>query len=123
MIVGGSATLATAQKWLPNDTAHITSQAGTTLAGDVTFQLYNDATCGTSGGTAQFPAPGIVRNIPNDATGSANDRTVATNNTTVLVTVSNDATAWSWKVSYNDAALQDPADKCESTSTFTLTDG
>jgi len=120
--VTGAASLATAQKWLPNDTAHVTSPSGTTLAGDVTFQLYNDATCGTSGGTAQFANP-IVRNIPNDATGSANDRTVATNNTTVLVTVSNDATAWSWKVAYNDTALQDPADKCESTSTFTLTDG
>jgi hypothetical protein len=57
-----------------------------------------------------------------NAGGTANDRTVSTNNTSFIVTTANDATAWSWKVSYNDAALSDPADSCESTSTFTLVD-
>jgi hypothetical protein len=115
--VGGSASLTTAQRWLPNDTAHITSQAGTTLSGDVTFTLYNTADCT---GTAQY---GPVTIDVATGTGSANDRTVSTDNTTFLVTVANDGTAWSWKVSYNDDNLQDPADKCETTTpAFTLSD-
>jgi len=117
--VGGSASLSTAQRWLPNDTAHVTSQAGTTLAGTLTFTLYptNDCT-----GTAAFPS--ITRNVVTDANagGSANDRTVSTNNTAFVVTTANDATAWSWKVSYDDASLSDPTDSCESTSSFTLVD-
>jgi hypothetical protein len=124
VIVSGVATLATAQKWLPNDTAHITGPAGTTLSGTVTFTLYNDGTCGTGTGTSQYS---VTRNVVTDADASpaptANDRYVSTTNTAFFVTVANDAVAWSWKVSYDDANLTDPADKCESTTpAFTLSD-
>lgn len=122
--VTGVATLATAQKWLPNDTAHITSSTGTTLSGSVTFTLYNDGTCGAGTGTSQYS---VTRNVVTDADASpaptANNRYVSTTNTAFFVTVANDAVAWSWKVSYNDAALTDPADVCETTTpAFTLSD-
>jgi hypothetical protein len=119
--VTGAASLATAQRWLPNDTAHITSPATTTLAGNVTFTLYNDGTCGTSGGTSQYTVTKSVT-ADNNVGDSANDRHVTTANTAFFVTVTNDATAYSWKVHYDDNALSDPTDVCEVTSSFTLTD-
>jgi hypothetical protein len=67
--------------------------------------------------------PTITKNIPADATGTANDKTVSTGNTTYVVTVSNDVTAYSWKVTYTDTGgLQSPAFQCEDTTAFTLTD-
>jgi hypothetical protein len=124
VIVSGAATLATAQKWLPNDTAHITGPAGTTLSGTVTFTLYNDGSCGTGGGTSQFSqSRDVVTDADTTPAPTANDRFVSTTNTSFLVTTANDAVAWSWKVSYNDANLTDPADKCETTTpAFTLAD-
>jgi hypothetical protein len=119
--VTGAASLATAQRWLPNDTATITSPAGTTLAGLVDFELYNDGSCGQGGGTVQFSALDV--NVQSGS-GAANNRTVSTNNTTTLVVTSaNDGVAWSWKVTYDDNALEDPAAKCETTTpAFTLAD-
>ena len=124
--VTGAASLSTAQNWLPNDTAHVTSPAGTTLAGSVTFTLYNDGTCGPHGagtGTAKYGP--ISRNVVTQADASpaptANDRYVTTPNTTFFVTSANDEVAWSWWVSYDDTSLSDPADTCESTTpAFTL---
>ena len=78
-IITGAATLATAQNWLPNDTAHITSPAGTTLAGTVTFTLYNDGTCGTTGGTNQYSVTrNVVTNADADPAPTANNRYVST---------------------------------------------
>jgi hypothetical protein len=115
-IITGAASLSTAQRWLPNDTAHITSPAGTTLAGNVTFNLYNSGTCAAPG-TAQYGP--IVIDVTT-GTGSANDRTVSTNNLTFVVTTANDEVAWFWKVSYDDNNLTDPAAHCETTTAFTL---
>jgi hypothetical protein len=118
--VTGAASLATAQDWLPNDTANITSPAGTTLGGDVTFTLYNDGDCGNDGGTSQYTE---TLDIVTDGTGTANDRSVSTGNSTFLVTEANDGVAWSWLVSYDDDALSDPDDVCETTTpAFTLDD-
>jgi hypothetical protein len=119
--VTGSASLTTAQAWTPNDTAFITSQAGTTLAGSVKFELFNDATCGAGTGTEQLE---IIKNVVTDAEagGSANSRTVKTGQTAFVVTAANDTGAWSWKVTYTDSTLTSPAPKCESTSAFTITD-
>jgi hypothetical protein len=119
--VTGSAALTTAQAWTPNDTAFVTSQAGTTLAGTVKFELFNDGTCGTSAGTVQLT---INKNVVSDAEagGAANSRTVKTNQTGFVVTAANDTGAWSWKVTYTDSVLTSPSPKCESTSAFTITD-
>jgi hypothetical protein len=127
--VTGTAVLHTAQNWIPNDSAHVTSPSGTTLAGNVVFTLYKDGDCGASAGESGDAVYGpITKNIPNDATGSANDRTVKTSNAGgpggFVVDSTNDGTAWSWKVSYTDTGgLQSPSDVCETTTpAFTLTD-
>jgi len=122
--VTGVATLATDQKWLPNDRAHVTGSTGTTLSGSVTFTLYNDGTCGTGTGSSQYS---VTRNIVTDADASpaptANNRYVSTTNTAFFVTTANDAVAWSWKVHYVDANLTNPDDACETTTpAFTLSD-
>ena len=56
------ASITTAQKWLPQDTATVTASGGATVAGSVTFSLYESANCsGNSGrltrrtGTASRP--------------------------------------------------------------------
>ena len=108
----GSATLQTRQRWLPNDAAQITGPGA--LSGNATFTLYNDLTCGAGTGTAQY-----TQIVPVSGTDSVN---VSTSNSTFHVTANNDGSAWSWKVSYADAVLTDPADECETTSAFTITD-
>jgi hypothetical protein len=124
VVVSGVASLATAQQWLPNDTAHITSSTGTTLSGSVTFTLYNDGSCGADGGTSQYTTTkNVVTGADSNPTPTANDRYVSTNQSSFVVTTANDAKAWSWKVSYDDAALTDPSDSCETTTpAFTLSD-
>jgi hypothetical protein len=42
------ASTTTAQKWLPNDTATVTAAGGSTIAGNVTFSLYESADCSGS---------------------------------------------------------------------------
>ncbi len=116
--VGGLTAVSTAQQWLPNDTAHITSSPGTTLAGTVTFKLFNNGTC-----AGDSPVLTITKNVVTDAEtgGTANDRTVKTNQTGYIVTTANDAVAWSWLVSYDDTALPDSVADCETTTpAFTL---
>jgi hypothetical protein len=120
VVVSGQASLQTQQRWLPNDSAQITSPSGTTLAGDVTFTLYNDGSCGVGGGTVQYTS-GVID--VTTGSGSANSRNVSTNNSTFHVTANNDGSSWSWKVSYDDDNLLDPTDRCETTTpAFTLTD-
>ena len=101
--VSGAASISTAQRWLPNDTAHVTSPTGTTLAGTVTFTLHNTADCTGAASVTQ------VKNVVTDANagGSNNDRTVSTTNGLFVVDVDNDTGAWSWKVVYDDTALAD----------------
>jgi hypothetical protein len=108
--VTGTAGLSTAQRWLPNDRATLTGD--TNLNGTLTFTLYHDGTCGTSGGSQVYTTTTTVTNA---ASGSTFD----TNNTTVVV----DATEgnYSWKVHYDDNTLADPADRCE-TSAISITD-
>ena len=110
--VTGVATLATRQRWLPNDSAQITGPGA--ISGTATFTLYNDLTCGAGTGTQQY-----TEQVAVSGTNSVN---VSTSNTTFHVTANNDGTDWSWKVSYDDAVLTDPVDKCETTSSFTITD-
>ncbi|HEY3335567.1 MAG TPA: hypothetical protein VGK16_10075 [Candidatus Limnocylindrales bacterium] len=102
--VTGTSSLSTAQDWLPNDTATLTGDAN--LNGSLTFTLYNDNTCGTTGGTDQYH---VTQTIANATSGS----TFSTNNTTVKATATGD---WSWKVSYTDNNLTSPSDSCEKTS-------
>lgn len=107
--VTGSSSLATAQDWLPNDTATLTGDAN--LNGKLNFTLYNDATCGAGTGTAQYTEPEIT--VTNKASGS----TFSTNNTTVKATTTG---SWSWKVKYVDNALTSPAVSCKEVTSLTI---
>jgi hypothetical protein len=113
VVVTGNAQSATAQDWLPNDTATITGD--TNLNGTLTFQLYTGNNCGVTSGSA---VPGqsysfTLTNAPSPAVRS-------TTNTTFKVAAANQG-AYSWLVHYDDTTLTDPTDKCE-TSTVSITD-
>jgi hypothetical protein len=99
------ASTATTQSWLPQDTATITAAGGSTIAGTVTFSLYESADCtGTPVQTfADLPV----------TSGMA-----STNNTTYYTT----ATTISWRAvfaSTNDVAAGD-ASHCETMTVSTL---
>jgi hypothetical protein len=113
VVVVGESALATAQDWLPNDTATVTGP--TNLNGTLTFQLYTGDNCGVTSGAAvagQFYSFTLT-NAPSPAVRN-------TTNTTFKVTTANEG-AYSWLVHYNDTILVDPPDRCE-TSTVSITD-
>jgi hypothetical protein len=108
--VTGTSGLATAQDWLPNDTATLTGDAN--LNGSLTFTLYHDLTCGANGGAQVYTTTTTVTNATSGSTFS-------TNNTTKVVDASDGN--YSWLVHYDDTTLSDPADRCETTA-ITITD-
>jgi len=108
--VTGTASLSTAQDWLPNDTATLTGD--TNLNGTLTFTLYPTSDCTGTAVTGQT----YTRTVTNAASGT----TFSTSNTTFKVNTAN-AGDYSWKVHYDDTKLQDPSDTCE-TSTVSVTD-
>ena len=113
VVVVGESALSTAQDWLPNDTATVTGP--TNLNGTLTFTLYTGDNCGVTSGSA-VPGQSYSFTLANVASPAI--RTTA--NTTFKVTAAN-AGAYSWLVHYDDTILNDPADRCE-TSTVSITD-
>ena len=110
---GGCASdLTSQQKWLPNDQATVTVTGATTWSGTLKFTLYNDGTCGTSGGSAQYTqGPTNV--------GNATTFPVTTNNTTAFGTPGG---SFSWSVEFVSSTKGvDSKTKCESSS-LTITD-
>jgi hypothetical protein len=110
--VTGTAELATAQDWLPNDTATITGD--TNLNGTITFQLYTGDDCDETG----EPVVGQSYTVelvdePSPATGS-------TSNETFKVDSASQG-SYSWLVTYDDDVLSDPPARCE-ISTVSITD-
>jgi hypothetical protein len=105
-----STTSATAQKWLPNDMATISSAGGTALKGSLSFKLYDDGECGAG----QDPGEILYEEGPiavDEADGIAE---VTTQNTSVEVNAS--ATV-SWKVVFtSDNAFVTGSEHCEVTS-------
>lgn len=90
--VRDTTSITTAQDWLPNDSATITSAGGSALNGSVAFSLYNTslADCQAGGSTGR-----IYSQTVNLATNAASPATVSTSNTTVRVSAS--TTVW-WRV-------------------------
>ena len=115
VIVIGRSFSATAQDWLPNDTATLTGD--TNLNGTLTFTLYPSADCtGTP-----VPDQSYIVPVVDAASGSS----FSTSNgsdplNTFKVTAANQG-SYSWLVNYVDVNLTDPPDRCE-TSTVTITD-
>jgi hypothetical protein len=99
------ASTTTAQKWLPNDTATVTSSGGSAIAGNVVFQLYESADCT---GTAVFTS------TPIPVAGGV----AVSNNTTYYTTVK----TISWKATFtstNTVASGDPS-HCETMTVSVL---
>jgi hypothetical protein len=109
--VTGTSGLSTAQNWVPNDTATLTGDAN--LNGTLTFTLYNDGTCGTTGSAVYSKSVTVT----NATSGS----TFSTDNTTTVIVVNANEGSYSWLVHYDDNVLSDPADRCE-TTTISITD-
>jgi hypothetical protein len=101
-------TATSAQDWLPNDTATITSAGGQALNGTLTIQLYNGGTCAAGSEVAgqlyQFT-------LTNEASGTPH----STGNTTHLVTATSTV---SWLVSFtsSDPNTIESSSHCESTA-------
>jgi hypothetical protein len=98
-----------AQTWLPNDTATITSAHGAPLNGTLSMQLYTDGACGAAGGTA---VSGQLYSTT--LTNAASPATLTTTNKTFTV---NTSTSVSWLVTFtsSDHNVQGSS-TCESTS-------
>jgi hypothetical protein len=101
--VADTSSVTTLQNWRPNDSAEVTSANGTALAGNVTFTLYSDGTCGANSGSVLY-GPKVID--VTTGTGTSSDRTVKTNNDGSHVgdyLASADATV-SWKVEFSPTA-------------------
>ena len=101
----------TAQNWLPNDSAHVTTASGNAASGTVTFTLYDNGTC-TGNVLATFADRAV------DGSGNA-----STNNTTTYVAVSPGATI-SWRATFNPTdpnAITGSSSHCEQ-SILTIND-
>jgi hypothetical protein len=98
-----------AQDWLPNDTATVTSANGAPLNGTLSAQLYTGDNCGATSGSAVDG-----QKYSKDLSDATSPATLTTNNTTYEV---KDSAAVSWKVTF---ASTNPnvagSSHCESTT-------
>ena len=98
-----------AQDWLPNDTATVTSANGAHLNGTLSAQLYTGDNCGATSGSAVDG-----QKYSKDLSDATSPATLTTNNTTYEV---KDSAAVSWKVTFTST---DPnvagSSHCESTT-------
>ena len=123
--VVGSASVATAQRWLPNDRIVLSSN-GPTMTGTLTATLYS----GTFSGTADNCTSGTATAVTGQSysftlSNTASGTPFNTTNTTFFVGTKADGTAgaapgtYFWLI-HVDTQLTDPADSCE-TSTVSIT--
>jgi hypothetical protein len=105
VLVTDTTGVTTAQNWLPNDSATITSTGGSPLSGSVTFTLYDNGTCNGNVLYAE-PAQSISGTSP---------QTAITHNTGVKVSAS---TTVSWQAVYTSTAanIGGSSSNCETTS-------
>jgi hypothetical protein len=106
-------SIATAQRWVPNDSATISATAGGDLAGTVSFDLYASADCAVGGDSPIYSTTATVA--------GASPQTVSTSNTAARTA----SGSFSWSVSYDstNTAQQDIAASCHETSALTVTNG
>jgi hypothetical protein len=106
--VKDSTSASSAQNWLPNDSATITSTGGTALSGTLSFTLYSGTTCNTAGATVLRAAETFT------LTNVASPVTRTTTNQTTKVLTTEDV---SWLVQFNSSdPLVGSSSHCESTS-------
>jgi hypothetical protein len=109
-LVQDSTSMASAQDWLPNDTATVTATGGTALNGTLSIQLYEGDSCAAG---SEVASQLYTKTLTNAS--SAADRTLTTNNSTYKVLVSKSV---SWKVVFTPSAGSNVtgSDHCESTA-------
>jgi hypothetical protein len=104
-------SMASAQTWLPNDSATVTAANGTALNGTLSTQLYTGDNCGVTSGAAVSGQ--LYTKTLTNATSLA-DRTVTSNNTTFTVTASGSV---SWLVTFTSTDSNvTGSSHCEKTS-------
>ncbi len=129
VVVTGSASSASKQRWLPNDRVVLTSSAGTNLTGTLTVTLYS----GTFSGTAANCNAGTATAVPGQSytflpAGDASGTVYQTTNTSFYVGSNPDGTAggaagtYFWLIHYVDSFLDDPTDRCETTTVSPIND-
>ena len=132
VILTGSASSASKQRWLPNDRVVLNTTGGTTLDGTLTVTLYSGSFAGTADNCTVGTATAVTgqsytfdtspSGVP-DASGTPYNTT----NSTFFVGTNPNGTAggaagtYFWLVHYVDVNLTDPTDRCE-TSSLTITD-
>jgi hypothetical protein len=126
----GSVTSATKQRWLPNDRIVLTTNAGV-LDGSLTATLYfgnftvTNGTCTANAGAVNKYS--ITIDTSPSGVPSASGTAFHTANTSVFVGSNVDGSAagangtYFWLIHYDDLNLDDPKDRCETTS-ITVTD-
>lgn len=107
--VNDTTTASSAQDWLPNDTATITSAGGTALNGSLTIALYTGDNCGVTSGSA-VAGQSYPFTLVNEASGTSH----STSNLTYKVLATSTV---SWLVTFtsSDPAVQSDT-HCESTA-------
>ena len=134
--VTGTASSSSTQRWLPNDRVTLTGDSN--LNGTLTVTLYSGTFTGTGGNCAPAATATAVSGqaytftVSNGLKTGVSFNTTNTDpatspNTTFYVGTKPDGSAggaagtYFWLVDYDDNALTDPPDRCE-TSTVTITD-
>jgi hypothetical protein len=116
----GKATIASKQRWLPNDRIVVESTGGA-LNGTLTATLYPSNNCT---GTAV-----MGQKYETTLTNQTSPFVFQTSNTTFYVGTNPDGSAggtagdYSWKVHYEDKNLESPTDRCETSTVSPITDG
>jgi hypothetical protein len=107
VVTSVASSLTSQQSFIPNDSATVSAPAGGSLAGSVTFEVFESADCsGTSIYTQTVPVSGTSA------------QTVSTTNTTVSTTAAN----VSWRLTYTSTnpAQRSIAPTCLENSTLTI---
>jgi hypothetical protein len=112
--VGSAASTTTTQKWLPQDSAHVTATGGATVAGYVVFQLFENTAC--TGSPVQTFGDTAATRINVDSSGNA-----TTNNTIYYVDTNKQISWQATFTSTNGVASGSPA-PCERSDIANLDD-
>jgi hypothetical protein len=115
----GKATIASKQRWLPNDRVVVESSGGA-LNGTLTATLYPSNNCTGTAVSGQTYTTTL--------TSQSSPFVFQTSNTTFYVGTNPDGTAggaagaYSWNVHYVDKNLESPTDRCETSTVSPITD-
>jgi hypothetical protein len=112
VLVSDTTTNTTAQTWLPNDSATVTSTGGSALSGSVTFTLYSNGTCTAGTNNAN------VLYTETDPVSGASPQTISTQNTTKKVTTSQTV---SWQAVFSSGSGTNVAGSTSTCETTALT--